>query len=60
MADLDETYDWGVEELARMVAEQETIADQIKSGASVEEAIAFLEEDASPTGAATSMALASA
>ena len=45
--DLDETYDWGVEELARMVAEQETIADQIKSGASVEEAIAFLEEDAS-------------
>ena len=45
--DLDETYDWGVEELARMVAEQESIADQIKAGASVEEAIAFLEEDAS-------------
>ncbi len=45
--DLDETYDWGVEELARMVAEQETIAGQIKSGASVEEAIAFLEEDES-------------
>ena len=45
--DLDETYDWGVEELARMVAEQESIADQIKSGASVEEAVAFLEEDAS-------------
>ncbi|GAA1673341.1 DUF885 domain-containing protein [Microbacterium lacus] len=45
--DLDETYDWGVEELARMVAEQESIADQIKAGASVEEAIAILEEDAS-------------
>ncbi len=45
--DLDETYDWGVEELARMVAEQESIADQIKAGASVEEAVAFLEEDPS-------------
>ena len=43
--DLDETYEWGVEELARMVAEQESIADQIKAGASVEEAVAFLEED---------------
>ena len=43
--DLDETYDWGVEELARMVAEQESIADQIKAGASVEEAVAFLDED---------------
>ncbi len=45
--DLDETYDWGVEELARMVAEQESIADQIKAGASVEEAVAFLEKDPS-------------
>ncbi|MCR2809924.1 MULTISPECIES: DUF885 domain-containing protein [unclassified Microbacterium] len=45
--DLDETYDWGVQELARMVAEQESIADQIRSGASVEEAVAFLDEDAS-------------
>ncbi|SDH28965.1 DUF885 domain-containing protein [Microbacterium pygmaeum] len=45
--DLDETYEWGVEELARMVAEQESIADQIRPGASVEEAIAFLEEDPS-------------
>ena len=43
--DLDETYEWGVEELARMVAEQESIADQIQAGASVEEAIAFLETD---------------
>jgi uncharacterized protein (DUF885 family) len=43
--DLDETYEWGVEELARMVAEQESIADQIKAGATVEEAVAFLEQD---------------
>jgi uncharacterized protein (DUF885 family) len=45
--DLDETYEWGVEELARMVAEQESIAHEIKPGASVEEAVAFLEQDAS-------------
>ncbi|WP_243074740.1 DUF885 domain-containing protein [Microbacterium sp. SS28] len=45
--DLDETYEWGVEELARMVAEQESIAHEIKAGASVEEAVAFLEQDAS-------------
>lgn len=43
--DLDETYEWGVEELARMVAEQESIAHEIKAGASVEEAVAFLEQD---------------
>jgi uncharacterized protein (DUF885 family) len=45
--DLDETYEWGVEELARMVAEQESIADEIASGATVEEAVAFLEGDES-------------
>ncbi len=45
--DLDETYEWGVEELARMVAEQESIANEIKPGATVEEAVAFLEADAS-------------
>lgn len=45
--DLDETYEWGVEELARMVEEQTQIAGQIKPGASVEEAIAFLEADES-------------
>ncbi|WP_457098707.1 DUF885 domain-containing protein [Microbacterium sp. P5_E9] len=43
--DLDETYEWGIEELARMVAEQESIAHEIKPGASVEEAVAFLEQD---------------
>ena len=45
--DLDETYEWGIEELARMVAEQESIANEIKPGATVHEAIAFLDGDAS-------------
>jgi uncharacterized protein (DUF885 family) len=43
--DLDETYEWGLEELDRMVREQEAIAREIRPGASVEEAIAFLDED---------------
>ncbi|WP_105036720.1 DUF885 domain-containing protein [Cryobacterium aureum] len=43
--DLDETYEWGIEELARMVEEQEKVADQIKPGASVLEAIAHLDTD---------------
>jgi len=45
--DLDETYEWGIEELARMVAEQESIANEIVPGASVEEAVKFLEADPS-------------
>ncbi len=45
--DLDETYEWGIEELARMVEEQTRIAGQISSGASVDEAVAFLEADES-------------
>ncbi|GAA1842734.1 DUF885 domain-containing protein [Agromyces salentinus] len=45
VVDLDETYEWGIEELARMVAEQEAIADEILPGASVHEAIAFLDGD---------------
>jgi uncharacterized protein (DUF885 family) len=43
--DLDETYEWGIEELGRMVREQEAIAEEIKPGASVHEAIAFLDAD---------------
>lgn len=43
--DLDETYEWGIEELARMVEEQESIANEIKPGATVEEAIAVLDAD---------------
>lgn len=44
--DIDETYQWGIEELAKMKAEQESTANRIKSGASVAEAIAFLDADA--------------
>ena len=45
--DLDETYEWGVAELERMVSEQEAIADEILPGASVLEAIAHLDADPS-------------
>ncbi|WP_370616540.1 DUF885 domain-containing protein [Mumia sp. Pv 4-285] len=45
--DLDETYAWGLEELARMVAEQEAVADRVFPGASVAEAVAYLEADES-------------
>ncbi|MFE6733596.1 DUF885 domain-containing protein [Microbacterium sp. NPDC057650] len=45
--DLDETYEWGREELARMISEQESIANEILPGATVEEAVAHLEADAS-------------
>ena len=43
--DLDETYQWGIEELARVVAEQEAVANEILPGASVAEAVAHLEND---------------
>ena len=43
--DLDETYEWGKEELARLIEEQTKVANEIKPGASVEEAIAHLEND---------------
>jgi uncharacterized protein (DUF885 family) len=42
--DLDETYEWGLEELARMVDEQERIANQL-CGGSVADAVAFLATD---------------
>lgn len=45
--DLDETYEWGIEELSRMVAEQERIANVIQPGASVREAVEILDADAS-------------
>jgi len=45
--DLDETYEWGIEELARMVEQQEAIAREISPGATVLEAIAFLDADES-------------
>lgn len=43
--DLEDTYRWGVEELARIIAEQEAVAEQIKPGASIEEAKAILNND---------------
>ncbi|WP_460795382.1 DUF885 domain-containing protein [Microbacterium sp. GXF0217] len=43
--DLDETYEWGIEELKRMVAEQTAIANEILPGSTVEEAVAHLESD---------------
>ncbi len=45
--DFDETYEWGIEELARMVEEQTRIADQVTPGGSVQEAVAFLDADPS-------------
>lgn len=44
--DLDETYEWGVEELARITAEQEEIAREIAGPtASVADAVAALDAD---------------
>ncbi|CAN5352275.1 DUF885 domain-containing protein [soil metagenome] len=47
VVDLDETYEWGIAELQRMVDEQTRIANEIKAGASVQEAIEFLDGDPS-------------
>ncbi|GAA3620730.1 DUF885 domain-containing protein [Marihabitans asiaticum] len=43
--DLEETYAWGQEELARITAQMEQTAQQVRPGASVKEAIAALEDD---------------
>ena len=43
--DLDETYEWGREELARVAAEQAAVANEIKPGATVKEAIEHLNGD---------------
>ncbi len=43
--DLEETYAWGQEELARITAEMEEVADLIRPGASVKEAVAALDAD---------------
>jgi uncharacterized protein (DUF885 family) len=43
--DLDETYAWGVQELERLIAEQERVAAEIRPGASVEEAKEILNSD---------------
>ncbi|GAB3190912.1 DUF885 domain-containing protein [Nesterenkonia suensis] len=44
--DLDETYQWGLEELARLVAAQQQVAERIRPGASIAEAKQIL--DAAP------------
>lgn len=44
VVDLEETYRWGVEELDRVIAEQEVVAHEIKAGASIEEAMTILDE----------------
>lgn len=43
--DLEETYAWGVAELDRIIAEQEAVAEQIKPGATIEEAKKALDDD---------------
>ena len=43
--DLDETYQWGWEEVWRIQSEMAETADRIKPGASAAEAIAILESD---------------
>jgi uncharacterized protein (DUF885 family) len=43
--DLEETYAWGQEELARITALMEETAQRIRPGAGVKEAIAALDED---------------
>ncbi|MDX5318093.1 MAG: DUF885 domain-containing protein [Actinomycetes bacterium] len=44
--DLDETYEWGREELARVVAEQEAVAAELYGpGTTPEEAMARLDQD---------------
>ncbi|MGO0575097.1 DUF885 domain-containing protein [Ornithinimicrobium panacihumi] len=43
--DVEETYRWGQEELARITAMMEETAEQIRPGATVKEAVAILDED---------------
>ncbi|MDQ0757096.1 DUF885 domain-containing protein [Arthrobacter sp. B3I4] len=45
--DLEETYAWGVQELDRLIAEQERVAGQIRPGATIEEAKEILNNDPS-------------
>ncbi|WP_115787859.1 DUF885 domain-containing protein [Arthrobacter silvisoli] len=43
--DLEETYAWGVQELQRIIAEQERVAEEIRPGATIEEAKEILNND---------------
>ncbi|SDL32768.1 Uncharacterized conserved protein, DUF885 familyt [Glycomyces sambucus] len=44
--DLEETYAWGWQELARIEADMRATAERIKPGASIDEVVAFLDQDA--------------
>lgn len=43
--DLDETYEWGIAELQRMIAEQRAIADEFEPGIAIPELAARLDND---------------
>jgi len=43
--DLEETYAWGQQELARITDEMQAVAERIKPGATIKEAIAILDSD---------------
>jgi uncharacterized protein (DUF885 family) len=43
--DLDETYNWGIEELKRIEAEMAEVAQQLAPGGTVDDAIKILEAD---------------
>ena len=43
--DLEETYQWGQQELARITADMAVVAEQIAPGATIQEAIAMLDAD---------------
>lgn len=47
--DLEETYAWGLEELARIEAEMVTVSNKIVPGGSIDDAVAALEADPSRT-----------
>jgi uncharacterized protein (DUF885 family) len=51
--DLEETYAWGQQELARITADMAATADRIKPGAALEEAIAYLDAGGSHALAGT-------
>jgi uncharacterized protein (DUF885 family) len=43
--DLEETYRWGLAEVERITAEMQAVAEQVKPGSTVKEAIAALDDD---------------
>ncbi|WGW10735.1 DUF885 domain-containing protein [Saxibacter everestensis] len=47
--DLEETYEWGRQELDRIITEQQQVAGQIKPGAGIREAMEILDADPSTT-----------